>query len=134
MASPHTAALAGTLTVRTEQAASTRPQVLALSLGLNEGSAAPDTYVYVPSEVVDVPSGWQALPFPANAVSLLGIYVRAASRRDSYRLRVTRTTAGVQTLGPLRGTQVLEFDPEDPATLVEIQGELMVEFLGLAET
>jgi hypothetical protein len=134
VASPHSAALTGSLTVRTEQAASTRPQVLWLTLGLTEGTAAPDTYVYVPSEVVDVPASWQALPFPANATSLLGIYVRAANRRDQYTLRVTRTTAGVQTFGPLRGTQVLEFDPEDPATAIEIQGELTVEYLGLAET
>lgn len=134
MASPHTAALTGTLTVRTEHASTSRPQLLALVLGLNEGSAAPDTYVYLPSEVVDAAAAWQDLPTPATATSLLAVYVRASSRRDSYRLRITRTTAGLQILGPLRGEQLLQFDPEDPATLVEIQGELTVEYLGLAAT
>jgi hypothetical protein len=134
LTTPHTAALTGTLTVRTEQVSSSRPQHLALTLGLNESSAAPDTYVYLPSEVIDAAATWQDMPTPATATSLLALYVRASNRLDSYSLRITRTTAGLQILGPLRGTQVLEFDPEDPATLVEIQGELTVEYLGLAET
>ena len=135
VASPHTAKLAGTMVVETEAATcGARPQSLVLQLGLNEGSAAPDTYVYLPSEVIDAAASWQALPTPATAATLLGLYVRASSRRDSYSLRITRTTAGVQVLGPLRGTQILEFDPDDPATLVEVQGELTLAYLGLADT
>jgi hypothetical protein len=135
VASPHSAKIAGHLVVETEgSGCGSRPNALTLTLALNEGSASPDTYVYLPSEVIDAAATWQDLPTPAGATSLVTIYVRASNRRDTYRLRITRTTAGVQTLGPLRGTAVIEFDPDDPATLIEVQGELTLAYLGLADT
>lgn len=135
VASTHTAKLTGSMLVETEaNGCGSRPQTLMLTLALNEGSAAPDNYVYLPSESIDAAATWQALPTPAGAVSILAIYVRAENRRVSFSLRITRTTAGVQVLGPLRGTQLLELDPDDPATLVEVQGVLSLAYLGLADT
>lgn len=136
MASPHTAALTGNISIKTEDGSCSNRAVrsLQLALGLNEGSAAPDDYVYAPSSVVSAPATWQALPMPVNAVTLLSVYIRAANRRDTYTLRITRTTAGQQVLGPQRGTVLLEFDPDDPATLVEVQGDLTIEYLGMADT
>mgnify|MGYP003457314900 CR=1 FL=1 len=133
MASPHTAAIAGFLTVKTEGSCGSRAKGLTVALGLNEGSAAPDTYVYAPTELIDAAATWQDLPIPGGS-TLLAVYVRAGNRRDVFSLRLTRAVAGVQTWSTLRGSLLVEADPSDPITAVEVQGELTLEYLGLAAT
>jgi len=108
--------------------------VVTIPLGLHESGSAPDSYAYLPSELVDSASpAWQALPVPAGG-SVVVLYLRANGRRDTYSARLTRAVSGQQTCSSLRGTLLLEADEEDAITAVEIQGELEIEYLALAAT
>lgn len=135
MASPHSAKLTGQLVVQSDTSCTPRStRGVTIPLGLLEDSAG-DAVHYAPSELINSPSpGWQSMPIPAGAAVKL-LYIRAVSnRRDTFSLRLTRSTSGQQTTSNHRGFYLAEYDPADGVEGIEVQGELRVEYLVVGET
>lgn len=134
MASPHSAKLTGQLVVSSDTGCTPRSsRAITIPLALLEDSAG-DAVHYAPTETVNSPSpAWQAMPVPAGA-ALKMLYMRAVGRRDTFSIRLTRASSGQQVSSNHRGLYLAEFSSDDQVEGVEVQGELILEYLAVGET